>query len=353
MATRSVQFGKHCVADFGPAGSGAMLTPLTDSSALLAASDWGGLQAALRRDGYLFLPGALPTAHVEAARDHVLGTFVEKGGILDASQPVKEGVLKERCGLGCVPFMEGRNEVTHSEPLLQVFEGERIKEIFAGVLGAGTRSFDFKWLRAMPHDAFTGAHMDNVYMGRGSPKLLTCWVPFGENPVEMGSLAVCEGSHNLAEFEKLRATYGQMDHESDKLDGSGWFTENPAEVLKLFGGQWKTADFKAGDLLTFTMHTMHMSTTNVTNKVRISADIRFQPADEPIDTRYCGDLKQFLAEMTVAGAWSAAEDEVGGEDSTNTELAQKLEAAKEEEKVTIGQLREKWGYPLAEGVELK
>lgn len=88
------------------------------------------------------------------------------------------------------------------------------------------------------------AHMDTVYMSRGnhasshtilnltssgsasgSPNLLTCWVPFGENPTEMGSLAILEGSHTAAEFERLRETYGKMDHERDHLDGSGWFTE--------------------------------------------------------------------------------------------------------------------------------
>ena len=36
----------------------------------------------------------------------------------------QDGVLRERCGLGCVPFMEGRNNVTHSPELLSVFEGK-------------------------------------------------------------------------------------------------------------------------------------------------------------------------------------------------------------------------------------
>ncbi|CAK0856347.1 unnamed protein product [Prorocentrum cordatum] len=151
MVTRSVQFGRHCVTEFGPAGTRAMLTPLTDSSSLLAASDWAGLRAALRRVGYLFLQGALPASQVDAAQSRVLSTFAESGGSLDSSRLVGEGVLQERCCLGCVPFMEGRSEMTHSAPLLQVFvfDGERIKEIFAGVLGSATRSFDFKWLRAI------------------------------------------------------------------------------------------------------------------------------------------------------------------------------------------------------------
>ena len=59
----------------------------------------------------------------------------------------------------------------------------------------------------------------------------------------------------------------------DKLDGTGWFSKDPREIKRLFGGEWKSADFEAGDLLVFTMQTMHMSTTNITDKVRLSADL--------------------------------------------------------------------------------
>ena len=34
--------------------------------------------------------------------------------------------------------------------------------------------------------------------------------------------------------------------------GTGWFTEDPKEILS-FGGQWKTSDFQAGDALIFSL----------------------------------------------------------------------------------------------------
>ena len=141
-------------------------------------------------------------------------------------------------------------------------------------------------MRGVPKDQYTGAHVDWVYMGHGTSNLLTCWVPVGDIPVEMGTLAVCEGSHRLPEFARLRETYEKMDWERDNLDGSGWFTDDPAEITHLFGGQWKTADFAAGDILLFGMATVHMSTPNTTRQVRISADVRWQPAAEPVDPRY-------------------------------------------------------------------
>lgn len=35
--------------------------------------------------------------------------------------------------------------------------------------------------------------------------------------------------------------------------GSGWFTTDPFEITDKFGGQWKTTDYRAGDVLIFGM----------------------------------------------------------------------------------------------------
>ena len=65
----------------------------------------------------------------------------------------------------------------------------------------------------MPREGFTGIHADWVYMGRGTSNLLTCWIPIGDVPIEMGTLAVLEGSNSLPKFHPIRSTYGQMDAE--------------------------------------------------------------------------------------------------------------------------------------------
>jgi ectoine hydroxylase-related dioxygenase (phytanoyl-CoA dioxygenase family) len=53
--------------------------------------------------------------------------------------------------------------------------------------------------RAIYREAFTGAHVDNVYMCRGTDQLYTMWTPMGDVTTEMGTLAMCEGSHRLLE----------------------------------------------------------------------------------------------------------------------------------------------------------
>ena len=39
--------------------------------------------------------------------------------------------------------------------------------------------------------------------------------------------------------------------------GTGWFTTDPFEITELFGGQWKTSDVQAGDVLIFKMRCIY------------------------------------------------------------------------------------------------
>ena len=55
--------------------------------------------------------------------------------------------------------------------------------------------------------------------------------------------------------------------EKENLEGTGWITTDPAEASRFSSGQWQTADYRAGDVIIFTMRTIHMSTTNTTDKV--------------------------------------------------------------------------------------
>ena len=50
------------------------------------------------------------------------------------------------------------------------------------------------------------------------------------------------------------------------------------------------ADYKAGDLLTFNMLTVHAALDNrVPDSLRLSSDSRYQKASEPIDERWVGE----------------------------------------------------------------
>lgn len=78
-----------------------------------------------------------------------------------------------------------------------------------------------------------------------------------------------------------------MDVDRDHV--TGWFSSDPVETVDQFGGQWQTTEFKMGDVLIFGMFTMHGSLTNVSNRYRITADTRYQRADDPVDERWVGE----------------------------------------------------------------
>ena len=122
-------------------------------------------------------------------------------------------------------------------------------------------------------------------MGRGTPNLYTAWIPIGDVPLTDGSLMILENSHKL---EDLCATYGKGDVDRDK--NVGWLSKNPVEVQEKYGGRWLTADFKIGDLLVFTMFTLHCSLDNrsTVNRIRLTSDSRYQLASESMDERWIG-----------------------------------------------------------------
>ncbi|MEL7087246.1 MAG: phytanoyl-CoA dioxygenase family protein [Planctomycetota bacterium] len=60
-------------------------------------------------------------------------------------------------------------------------------------------------------------------------------------------------------------------------------------MIEQFGSQWLTDDVEAGDIISFGMHLMHASTTNTTDRWRLSCDIRFQPAEDVMDDRWVGE----------------------------------------------------------------
>jgi hypothetical protein len=245
-------------------------------------NDGDALRARMDEDGYLLFRGLQPEEKVRAARRALLESLAANDQI-DTSHPLDEAVVKPGARGG---FRGGNKEATRGAAFLDLVESSEIMGFFADFLKGDALTFDYKWLRVVAPGNFTGAHFDIVYMGRGTQNLYTCWTPIGDVPYELGPLALLVGSHRGPAFERVRATYGQMDVDRDKVQG--WFSSDPYEMVEKFGGQWQTTEFRAGDVLIFGMYTMHASLTNVSNRFRITADTRYQRADEPVDERWIG-----------------------------------------------------------------
>ncbi|GGD51087.1 phytanoyl-CoA dioxygenase family protein [Paenibacillus nasutitermitis] len=254
---------------------GPFLTALRESNDICG--DAEALQARMEEDGYLFIRGFHDRDKVLQARSEILEQLHASGKLAIGSRPEQGLIGPDNKGA----FWGGVN--TDKPAFLEVVNSPKVMEFFSTFLGGEVSTYDYKWLRAVANGESTGAHYDIVYMGRGTPNLYTLWTPIGDTPVEMGTLAILLGSH---QWEHVRRTYGQMDVDRDHTEG--WFSNDPLEVIEKYGGRWATSDFQAGDAILFGMFTMHSSTVNVTDHIRISCDTRYQLTSEPIDQRWVG-----------------------------------------------------------------
>ena len=254
------------------------LSQLRESNDVLG--DAAALWQRMDEDGYLLLRGLIKRETVLAARAVVLEHMREQQVLLPDT-PVLEGVMPPS---GRNVRMMGGKGIAHHPAVLAALENPALFSLFERLFGEPALTFPFKWLRAIGNEEYTGAHFDYVYMGRGSQNLYTVWLPLGDIPITQGTLAVCRGSHKLDSFARIRDTYGRMDIDRDGI--SGWFERDPMQIIKRFGGQWQGADYSAGDVIIFGMHTMHASTTNLSNRFRLSCDVRYQPASDTVDERW-------------------------------------------------------------------
>lgn len=279
LAPSTVRFGTHEVAF-----PSARLQELRDANALL--DDPVALRARLDEDGYLLIRGLHDPGAVLAARREILERVAAQGR-LDPDAPLMEARIPAE-GHGAF-FGKTRNDDIKSAPAYQhLVRSPRLMRFFDQFFGTPSMTFDFQWLRLVGHGDFTGAHLDNVYMGRGTPRLLTTWTPVGDVGLDQGPLVIGIGSHRAESMRRVRETYGQMDVDRDRVK-EGWFSRDPFEVADRHGVTWGTTTFRAGDALVFGMYTLHASLTNTSRTFRLSSDTRYQPANEPADERWVGD----------------------------------------------------------------
>ncbi len=263
-----------------PAG---MLAPLVASGVLL--DDIDALRARLAAHGYLYFPGLLPPDAVAAARAEVFGQLRAVGEVAGPDgAPVATG--HSRRALLHPDLGAFWRAVCEGAALRACVHHPALHGLTAGVFGEPSVPFDFAWLRAVTAGRASPFHFDHPYMNRGSARVLTCWVPLGDVSLAEGPIVLVEGSHR---FDDLAARVRGRD--VDREAGfSGSFGEDMIDLAAARGARLLSADFRAGDVLVFGMFLLHGSLDNrsAAGKVRLSCDVRFQPAADARDDRWFG-----------------------------------------------------------------
>jgi hypothetical protein len=263
---------------------------LQDSSELLAKPEQ--MRLLMEEEGYLYLKGFLNSQEIWQTRQEIALQLAAEGS-LEPGFPVLDCIAKP--GLR----MSFRPDLANISPSLKklLYSG-RMMQFFTTFLGENVRHFDYTWFRAVAPGFGTYPHCDIVYMGRGTDKLYTVWTPIGDVSWEAGGLMILEKSHLL---ENIKNRYGRMDvdsycsnrktanlYASNQKWWNGALSKNPVSLRKKYGRRWLSDEFKAGDILIFSMYTIHGSLDNHSREIRLSSDSRYQLALEAVDERWIG-----------------------------------------------------------------
>ncbi|AKH84143.1 phytanoyl-CoA dioxygenase [Streptomyces sp. CNQ-509] len=225
--------------------------------------DREALWARLRREGYLWLRGVLDPGGVREFRrfyfahvDPELPRGDQRAALFGRVVPGAE--YADFCAqpavrdwyawfLGGETFLHRRKILRHTRP---------------GEAGVGTA---------------TQAHYDLVYLREGTDRVLSSWIPLGDCPVELGGLVYLERSHVRVLAAEAAGTL--------KRPAASITADLPA-LAEEYDARWLLADYAAGDMVVHSAHMVHASLDNTAATYRLSTDIRYQRADEPIDWRW-------------------------------------------------------------------
>lgn len=268
---------------------------LRESNDLLG--DAPALRARMEEDGYLYLPGFFEREEVQRIRLAICDVLARED-YLDPAYPVEQAVARE--GISAYFRADIANAGAPRQAIRDLIYGDRAMRFYGDLLGGEAMHYEYTWLRVITPGNGTFPHCDIVYMGRGSRNLYTAWVPYGDVPLHVGGLVLVEGSHK---DEELRRTYCEMDVDTacvnrerqSQLNASGFpsfgVIDTDLRALRCrLGGRFLTArEFRMGDLLTFSVYTVHGSLDNQSREIRISSDSRYQLASEPADERWIGE----------------------------------------------------------------
>ncbi len=227
----------------------------------------------MRADGAVLLRGLVPEQSVLEVREAFLRAldrvgWLTPGSTMDAPHATGHAV-NERAGVEPQWFAM-YTALQRLEAFHALAHHPRITAAAAALLGAPVLVHPRKIARVgIPEVGAVGtpAHQDHRLV-QGTVDVLTCWVPLGDCSPELGALAVLPRSHRLGvcEVDPVGGT-GGMKVAVDGIDDSQ---------------DWFRPSYRAGDVIVFHSLTVHGAPPNQTDVVRVSCDLRYQRATEPV-----------------------------------------------------------------------
>ncbi|MFB6837607.1 phytanoyl-CoA dioxygenase family protein [Streptomyces sp. NPDC056361] len=243
------------------------------------------LRARLAQDGYLYLPGFFDRTTIEGFRRHYFATLAGTGltrpgsdpldGLAGSTAELDRARLRHLLFQQIVPGQEYEALCRHPDLVafyrellgaddVHLHRRKIIRHVGPGESGIGTA---------------TQAHYDLVYLREGTDRVVSSWIPLGDCPVTQGPLVYLEGSHHRVLADEAA---GRLRRPAASI------TADLPALAEEHDSRWLVTDFAAGDLMVHSAHIIHASLDNQdpAGRFRLSTDIRYQAASDPIDTRW-------------------------------------------------------------------
>jgi hypothetical protein len=249
-------------------------------------SDRAALWRRMRRDGYLYLPRALDPQDVLAFRRRYFAAMADTGLLARGSDPVHG-----RAGGSEFDAAEFRRrlfgQIVPGADYAQFCSQPALRDWFCWFYGDEPFLHRRKIIRHVrPREVGIGtatqAHYDLVYIREGTDRLVSVWIPLGDCPVERGGLIYLERSHLWVHRDEVD---GML-----KRPAASITADLPA-LAEQHDSRWLFTDYAAGDIVVHSPYIVHASLDNADQNgvIRLSTDIRYQRAGEPIDWRWQRD----------------------------------------------------------------
>jgi len=221
------------------------------------------LKEGLELRGYTLVRQLIPRSDVEAVLADVAGVLSRAGWLRPGNSP-SDRLPVEGASFGDPDpiFKKTYQEVFNLERFHALPHHSELKRVMEMIVGDQVLVHPKPIGRLIfprSERLVTHAHQDYEFMG-GDPEFYTVWIPLHDCPIEAGPLRILEGSHR----------YGIQEHEKENLH----VPEIPLDAAA--GDAWVEGQVNAGDVLIFHSLTVHAAAPNISDRMRLSLDCRFQ-----------------------------------------------------------------------------
>lgn len=228
------------------------------------------LRRQLTEEGYLFLPGLLPAAAVDRVREELLRILTDcrwlAGGAPAEDLRPGPNAVGEAQGSG---YFGMYTALQSTQAFHELAVRPELTGVAAAVFGEEVVAQPLRIARvALPDGgAFrTRPHQDIRFI-QGTFDVLTAWLPLAPCPTEVGGLSVLAGDPSAV-------------LPVERAPGPGGLSVG----IPPDDSRWRYGEYAVGDVLLFRSVTVHASQPNRSDRLRLSADFRYQPVADPIST---------------------------------------------------------------------